>query len=119
MKLQELQELHESVGLVDQVRQSLIRAGWTESVDNVPKGATFTISRAENGTQFNVSVIDSRQGVDEPGQASSRVLTRLLDPMFRQARQTGATFTQPVGASGTGWENDRLAGRVMQFVVGQ
>lgn len=115
-----LQELYEDAGLVDQVRQSLIRAGWSESMEDVPKGATFTTTRAGGGaTQYNVSVVDSRRGTNEPGLASSQVLTRLLDPMFRQAREVGTTFTQPVGVNGTEWENDRVMGRVMRFVVGQ
>jgi hypothetical protein len=101
------------------VENLLKQAGWTQSMEDVPKGATYTTRRGQNGGMvFMVSVVNSRDGREEQGQLSGKVLNNIINPPYREARQSGVSFTQPVGMPNTGWENEKVHGSVIQFQVG-
>ena len=103
-----------------QLKRALTNAGWKETYDENPKGATFMTRYQKNGTtEFRVPVINNRNGgIEEPGQISSALFNSVIDPYYRQARAAGISFTQPVGMPGLGFENERFSGVVMQFFVG-
>jgi hypothetical protein len=105
--------------VAEMVARALQQAGWSEGVNERPVGATFYRGRGQNGaTEFRVPVVNSIQGNGEQGQVTSAHFNQTIDQLYRQARQTGTQFTQPVGMQGTAFENDRARGTTMQFFVG-
>lgn len=117
-----LAQIKEFVGtaqqFVDQVRKNLTTAGWSEGQDQRVQGSSFYVGRTQDGgTEFRVPVVNSRQGGAQPGQIDLRAFNAAIDGPYRAARSAGVAFSQPVGMSGSGWENDQVSGSVMQFTI--
>ena len=120
MKLHSLFEFETNGGFVGQIKSALQQAGWTESMQEMPVGATFVTRRAPNGgTEFRVAVVNSMGGSNNGGQVSSKLFNDVITPFYRNARAQNVEFTQPVGMANSGFQNDRHQGTVMQFFIGE
>ena len=120
MKLQSLFEFETKGGFVGQIKSALQNAGWTESMQEMPVGASFVTRRGPNGgTEFRVAVVNSMGGTSDGGQVSSKLFNEVITPFYRQARSQNVEFTQPVGMPNSGFQTDRHHGTVMQFFIGE
>ncbi len=122
MRLHDLIRLTEEAKDASQFAKRVIAnlkaAGWDPTYEDKPMGGTFTTKNKNGKTEFRVSVVNIRDGREEQGMRSSKMFNQAINEPYRAARETGITFTQPVGMPNTHWESEQYSGTVMQFFIG-
>jgi len=66
---------------------------------------------------ITVGYVDSKRGQEEQLQNTSKKLNKIIDPLYREFRQAGITFTQPKGVKGSMQETDTQEIGKLEFQI--
>jgi len=107
--------IHRLADMVEKAIKNDRDSDYTVDVSFAPNNSAFPDMEIAT---FVVDFVNSRKGGDQPGQNTSKKLNKIIDPLYREFRAQGITFTQPEGVQGSNQESDDLTTGKLKFVIG-
>lgn len=106
--------IHQLADLVTKAIEQDQKSEFKPKIDFKMKDSNFG---DQDSATFTVDYVNTRQGPEEQHQNSTKKLNVIIDPLYKQFKQAGITFTQPKGVSGSISENDRYTMGKIEFTI--